>query len=101
MKMENHVIKRVEPGSIAEEMEIEAGDILLSINGEALEDIFDYQFMTQEAYLEVAIRKGDTGEEWLLEIDKEEWEDLGIEFENGLMDDYRSCHNKCIFCFMD
>ena len=46
------------------------------------------------------IRRAD-GEEWLLEIDKEYDEDLGIEFENGLMDDYRSCHNKCIFCFID
>jgi len=101
MKIENHVIKRVSPGSIAEEMEIEAGDILLSIGGEPVEDIFDYQFMIQEEFLEIAIQKGSTGEEWLLEIEKEEWEDLGIEFENGLMDDYRSCHNKCIFCFID
>ena len=41
------------------------------------------------------------GEQWLLEVDKDEDEDLGIVFENGLMDDYRSCHNKCIFCFID
>ena len=46
------------------------------------------------------IRK-QSGEEWLLEIDKDYDEDLGITFENGLMDDYRSCHNKCIFCFID
>ena len=101
MKVENHVIKAVEPGSIAEELGVEAGDILLSINNEPVEDIFDYQFMTQEEELSVAIRKGGTQEEWVLEIEKEEWEDLGIEFENGLMDDYRSCHNKCIFCFID
>ena len=101
MKLENHVIKAVEPGSIAEELGVEAGDILLSINEEPVEDIFDYQFMTQEEELTVTIRKGKTQEEWVLEIEKEEWEDLGIEFENGLMDDYRSCHNKCIFCFID
>lgn len=101
MKKANHTIKKVEPGSIAEEMEIEAGDILLSINGEAVEDIFDYQFMTQEENLEIVVQKAISGEEWLLEIEKDEWEDLGIEFENGLMDDYRSCHNKCIFCFID
>lgn len=101
MKLENHVIKAVEPGSIAEELGVEAGDILLSINNETVEDIFDYQFMTQEEELTVTIQKGETQEEWVLEIEKEEWEDLGIEFENGLMDDYRSCHNKCIFCFID
>ena len=42
-----------------------------------------------------------SGEEWLLEIDKEEEEDLGVVFENGLMDDYRSCCNRCIVCFID
>lgn len=100
MKEMGHVINSVKPGSIAEEMEIETGDRLLQINGEDLEDVFDYQFMVQDSYLEVLIRKQD-GEEWLLEIDKEEDEDLGIAFENGLMDDYRSCHNQCIFCFID
>ncbi|MBQ8189100.1 MAG: DUF512 domain-containing protein [Lachnospiraceae bacterium] len=100
MKKAEHIIKSVEPGSIAEELEIQPGDILLQINGEEIEDIFDYQFMIQDEYIEVLIKKAD-GEEWLLEIDKEEQEDLGVEFENGLMDEYRSCHNKCIFCFID
>lgn len=100
MKKTEHVIKKVDEGSIAWEMEIEPGDILLKINDEEIEDIFDYQFMIQEEYIEVLVQKPD-GEEWLLEIDKDEQEDLGIEFENGLMDDYRSCHNKCIFCFID
>ncbi len=100
MKKSEHIIKSVEPGSIAEELEMEPGDVLLQINGEEIEDIFDYQFMIQDEYIEVLIKKAD-GEEWLLEIDKEEQEDLGIEFENGLMDEYRSCHNKCIFCFID
>ena len=100
MKKVQHVIQSVAPGSIAEEMEIEAGDTLLQINGKDIEDIFDYQYLTQDEYIEVLIRKPD-GEEWLLEIDKEYSEDLGITFENGLMDDYRSCHNKCIFCFID
>lgn len=100
MKKIDHIVKKVDQGSIAEELEIEPGDILLAINGEEIEDIFDYQFMIQEEYIEVLIQKPD-GEEWLLEIDKDEQEDLGIEFENGLMDEYRSCHNKCIFCFID
>ena len=99
-KKNEHVIKEVYPGSIAEEMEIEPGDILVSINNEVIEDVFDYRYLIKDEYIEVVIRKPD-GEEWLLEIDKEYDDDLGVEFENGLMSDYRSCSNKCIFCFID
>lgn len=95
-----HIIKAVEPGSIAWELELEPGDVLLSVNGEAVEDIFDYQYLTNEEYLEILVRKAD-GEEWELEIEKEYEEELGLVFENGLMDEYRSCRNKCIFCFID
>ena len=95
-----HVIYKVTPGSIAEELEIEAGDVLVSINGNEIEDVFDYHYMVNDEYLEILIRKAD-GEEWELEIEKEYNEDIGIEFENGLMDDYKSCTNKCIFCFID
>ena len=86
MKKIEHVVKKVEKDSIAWEMEIEPGDILLKINDEEIEDIFDYQYLIQDEYIEVLIKKPD-GEEWLLEIDKDEQEDLGIEFENGLMDE--------------
>ena len=99
-KYNGHLIGSVEEGSIAEELNIEKGDILLKINDEELEDVFDYQYLVQDEHLDVLIRKPD-GEEWLLDIDKDIDEDLGIEFENGLMDDYRSCSNKCIFCFID
>ena len=95
-----HLIKKVEKGSIAEEMEISAGDRLLEINGEVVEDIFDYQYMVQEEELTLLIQKPN-GEEWELDIEKYFDEDLGIEFDNGLMDEYRSCSNKCIFCFID
>ena len=95
-----HIIDRVLPGSIAEEMELEQGDILVSINGKEVEDVFDYRYLINDEYLEVVIQKAD-GEEWELEIEKDYNEDLGIEFENGLMDDYKSCTNKCIFCFID
>lgn len=101
MKKENlHIIKTIIEGSIAEEMGVEAGDVLLEINGQEVKDIFDYHYLCNEEYLTAVIRKPD-GEEWELEIEKEYEEDLGIEFENGLMDEYRSCHNKCIFCFID
>ncbi|MCI8484909.1 MAG: DUF512 domain-containing protein [Lachnospiraceae bacterium] len=98
--MKEHIIDRIQPGSIAEELEVEPGDILLAVNDHEIEDVFDYHYYTNEEYLTVLIRKKD-GEEWELEIEKEYEEDLGIEFENGLMDDYKSCHNKCIFCFID
>lgn len=95
-----HIIKTVLPGSIAEELEIEPGDKILAIDNTEIEDVFDYQFLVQDTYIEVLIEKQD-GEQWLLEVDKDMDEDLGIEFENGLMDEYRHCHNKCIFCFID
>ena len=95
-----HVIDGIEPGSIAEELEIEPGDTLVSVNGSPITDVFDYQYLTNEEYLEILIRKAD-GEEWELEIEKEFEEDLGLIFENGLMDEYRSCRNKCVFCFID
>lgn len=95
-----HVIDRIDKGSIAEELEIEPGDVLLRINGKEIEDVFDYHYLINDDYLVVTIRKKD-GEEWEYEIEKDYQEDLGIEFENGLMDDYKSCHNKCIFCFID
>ncbi len=95
-----HVIKVVAEGGIAAELGIEPGDRILAVNGKEIEDIFDYQYYMEDEYVEVLIQKPD-GEQWLLEVDKDEDEDLGIEFENGLMDDYRSCHNKCIFCFID
>ena len=94
------MIKEVFPGSIAEEMEIEPGDVLLAVNGQDVEDVFDYRYMIKDEYIEVLVRKPD-GEEWLLEIEKEYDDDLGIEFENSLMSEYRSCSNKGIFCFMD
>lgn len=100
MKKKEHVIQQIIPGSIAEELEIEPGDVLVEINGQEIEDIFDYQYYCEDYEIVVTIRKPD-GEEWELEIEKEEDEDLGIIFENGLMDEYRSCSNKCIFCFID
>ena len=98
--MKKHIISHIINGSIAEEMEIEPGDELVSINDQPVGDILDYRYLCNEEYLTVVIRKQD-GEEWELEIEKEFEEDLGMEFENGMMDDYHSCHNKCIFCFID
>ena len=95
-----HIIKAVEPLSIAEELGIEPGDKLISINDNVIEDVFDYHYLVNDEELVVLIEKAD-GEEWELEIEKDYEEDLGITFEQGLMDEYRSCRNKCIFCFID
>ena len=99
-KEKGHIIKTVYPGSIAEELEIEPGDVLLAINDKEIEDVFDYRYLMKDEYVEILIRKQDGGE-WLLEIDKDYDEELGVEFENGLMSEYRSCSNQCIFCFID
>lgn len=95
-----HKISKVLPGSIADEMEIEPGDILLAINDCQIKDVFDYHYYCNDEYIVVLIQKPD-GEEWELEIEKEYEEDLGIEFQQNLMDEYRSCRNKCMFCFID
>ena len=86
MKKEiGHLIGRIDEGSIAEELNIEPGDKLLKINDKVIEDIFDFQYLVQDEHLDVLIEKAN-GEQWLLDIDKDFDEDLGIEFENGLMD---------------
>lgn len=100
MSEKKHVISKVEEGGIADQLELEPGDRLISINGCKIEDVFDYQYLTQDEYLLVLVEKVN-GEEWELEIEKDFDADLGIEFENGLMDDYKSCSNKCMFCFID
>ena len=82
-----HLIGNIVEGSIAEEMNIEPGDRLLKINGQDISDIFDFQYLVQDEQLEILILKSN-GEEWLLDIEKDFDEDLGIEFENGLMDNY-------------
>lgn len=98
-KLEGHKIAKVDPGSIAEEMELSPGDYVLAINGNEVEDIFDYEYHVNSPSMTMVVRKAD-GEEWELDIEND-YEDLGLTFENGLMSDYRSCCNKCIFCFID
>ena len=95
-----HIVENVEKDSIAEELGIEPGDRLLSINGQEIEDIFDYQYYVEDGELLLLIEKPD-GEQWELEIEKDPDESLGIGFGAGLMDEYRSCCNRCIFCFID
>ena len=100
MSQKKHMIGKVKEGSIADQLGLETGDYLISVNGHKIEDIFDYQYLTDDEELVVLVEKAD-GEEWELEIEKDYDVDLGIIFANGLMDDYKSCSNKCMFCFID
>ncbi|CDI49223.1 DUF512 domain-containing protein [Clostridium tetani] len=93
-------VKKVLSYSIGEEVGVEPGDIVNSINGEAIKDILDYKFHMGDDFIVLQVQKP-CGEIWDIEIEKEFGEDLGIEFEEGIMDEARSCHNNCMFCFID
>ncbi|MBU3091958.1 DUF512 domain-containing protein [Clostridium sp. CF011] len=97
--MKNQIAK-ILPGSIAEEIELEVGDRLISINGNDVVDIIDYKFLITDELLEIEIEKID-GEIWEIEFEKEYDEDLGIQFVDAILDKPMNCHNKCIFCFID
>ena len=96
-----HLIKDVEDDSIAQEMGIEPGDMLLSINGQQVADALDYRFMIQEEELLLEIEKKLNNEIWELSIEKDAFYDLGLIFETDLMDKVRNCRNRCLFCFVD
>ncbi len=81
-------------------MGVEPGMSVISVNGTPIEDVFDYRYLMADEQVDVLIRE-ENGEETLLEIEKEPEEDFGVEFASGLMDDYKSCSNRCIFCFID
>lgn len=95
-----NVITKIRKGTIAEELEIEKGDILLSINSQKIEDIIEYQYLIAEEYIEVEIQTK-SGEVIIYEIEKDIDEDLGIEFENPITNSVQTCRNKCMFCFID
>lgn len=94
------VVKCVEYGSIAYDAGIESGDAITSINGIELEDILDFKYLTSEEEYVVGVEKKDGSYEEI-EVYNECYEQLGVEFENSLIDEPRRCRNKCIFCFMD
>lgn len=100
MEYQGVAIAEVVPESIAEEIGLEAGDYLYKINDQIVYDFLDYQYLCSEENLELYIRKRD-GEEWLVDIEKEAEEDLGLEFMEPVFDGIKRCRNKCIFCFVD
>lgn len=95
-----HLITQIQKGTVAEGLDIAPGDFLLSINDSEVIDVFDYRYLSQDSHVKLEIEKA-SGETIVLEVDKDEYDELGLEFNEGLMDEYRSCSNKCIFCFID
>lgn len=100
LKRDGLVIKSVAFNSIAQEVGIEAGDVLLEINGVKVRDILEYKYLTTDEYLNLVVRKN-YGEEWEIEIEKDYDEDLGLELIDPAIEHPKRCHNKCIFCFID
>ena len=95
-----NIIVKVLKNSIAEEMELEPGDELISVNNCKVLDYIDYKYQISDENVLLEVRKPDE-EIWELEIEKEYDEDIGIVFENPLMDNIKVCSNNCIFCFVD
>lgn len=99
MHKEDKTISYVEPGSLAEEAGLMPGDVLVRINGHEFHDILEYRYLISEPEIELEVLKTDGSTEIItLETD---YEDIGIEFRQGLIDTAQACKNKCIFCFID
>ena len=92
-------ISGVLKNSIAEELELSEGDILLSIDGEKLQDMIDYKFLCKNELITIEIQKAN-GEIEEIELEKDFDEDLGIIFESAVFDKVKPCLNNCIFCFV-
>ena len=92
-------VARVKKGSVAERSGITSGDILISVNGNEINDVLDYQFYIAESELTLVIHRGPELLE--IKISKDEYSDIGLEFETYLMDEKRTCRNGCVFCFID
>lgn len=94
------LIKEIRDNSIADELDIKAGDLLLSINEHIVKDMLDYEFYSQDDFIVVDVQK-ENGEIWSLEIEKDYDEDLGFIFDGFIFDRMRTCKNRCAFCFID
>lgn len=94
------MVSDVEKNSIAEELGVSVGDILVGINGRKVLDLLDYMDLMLNEKLEVEL-EAENGEIKVLDIEKEVYEDIGITFEPNLMSRPKSCKNKCAFCFID
>ena len=93
-------IEGIKSNSIAEEVDLEVGDKLVKIDGQVLNDYIDYKFLVADNFLELEVVKHN-GEYWIIEIEKDYDQELGIEFSDIVFDGLKTCHNNCIFCFVD
>jgi len=85
--------------SLADKAGITSGDMLVSINGNEINDVLDYRFYMTDSKLTLLLNRD--GKEYSATIKKGEYDDIGLEFETYLMDSKKSCTNKCVFCFID
>jgi putative radical SAM enzyme (TIGR03279 family) len=92
-------ITGVEQGSRAARHGVQAGDILISINGREIRDVLDYRFHLANTTIELVLHRG--AELVNVTLHKREYDDIGLDFETPLMDKKQRCENKCIFCFID
>ena len=92
-------ITGVRRGSHADKKGIRAGDVLLSINGHEIRDVLDYRFYMTEKKLALSLHRGDSV--LSVNIKKDEYDDIGLDFASFLMDEQHACRNKCVFCFID
>ena len=92
-------IKSVIKNSPVSKLDIETGDVLISVNGHEITDVLDYMYYSAEIHTELNIERN--GVHRIFSVTKSEYDDLGLEFETFLMDKKQSCCNKCIFCFID
>lgn len=92
-------VAAVKRGSLADRAGILDGDILIAVNGNAISDVLDYQFYIAESELTLVIHRGP--ELFEIRISKDEYSDIGLDFDTYLMDEKRSCRNGCVFCFID
>ncbi|MBW4654458.1 MAG: TIGR03279 family radical SAM protein [Kaiparowitsia implicata GSE-PSE-MK54-09C] len=94
------VISHVHPGSIADEVGFEAGDRLVAINGDRPRDLIDYRFFCADEELTLEVL-GKDERTYTIEIEKDDDDDLGLEFDSALFDGLMQCNNRCPFCFID
>ena len=93
------LVRRVEPGSLAEHLGVEPGDSIVAVNGRRLRDEIDFRYLTADPDVTLLIRKRDGSQE-AYRIDKDPDEPLGVSFQDPLFDHMKTCKNNCVFCFI-